>query len=41
MRTPRRLIWTKLAEKRRAQVVAMLVPMLLRQLAEQRKGESS
>lgn len=41
MRTQRRLIWTKLTEKQRAQVVAMLVQMLLRQLAEQRKGESS
>jgi hypothetical protein len=41
MRTQRRLMWARLAEKRRAQVVAMLVQMLLRQLAEHRKGESS
>jgi hypothetical protein len=34
-------MWTKLSERQRAKVVAILVQMLLRQVAEQRKGESS
>ena len=41
MRPQRRLMWAKLSERQRAKVVAILVQMLLRQLAEQRKGESS
>lgn len=41
MRTQRRSMWAKLSEKQRAQVVALLVQILLRQVAEQQKGESS
>jgi len=41
MKTRRRPIWARLTERQRAQVVAILVQMLLRQLAQQREGESS
>lgn len=40
MRTQSRPMWSELTEAQRAQVIAILVQMVLRQLAKGREGES-
>ena len=41
MKSPNQSLWPKLTEAQRAQIVAILVQMLLRQLAKRQEVESS
>jgi len=41
MKSPNQSLWPKLTEAQRAQIVAILVQMLLHQLAQRQEVESS